>query len=90
MIEPKDRSNEKLATELLGGSPSAECLLEIAARLRSMQLPRDTYELFIEAVTEHWGEKCPDFEPACATCQIWAVVDQITAMPLPPTPEGER
>lgn len=31
-----------------------------------------------EAVTEHWGERCPEFEPECNCCKAWAQYDQLT------------
>lgn len=33
--------------------------------------------LVAEAVAEHWGERCPDFEPGCPCCRAWAEFDQI-------------
>jgi len=24
-----------------------------------------------QALTEHWGEKCPEFESGCIVCQVW-------------------
>ena len=31
-----------------------------------------------EAITEHWGERCPDHEPECLTCQAWAELDKLS------------
>ena len=32
----------------------------------------------VEAAIYHvWGERCPDFEPDCATCKAWVEFDQI-------------
>lgn len=32
----------------------------------------------VEAAIYHvWGERCPDFEPGCLTCNAWAEFDQI-------------
>ena len=25
-----------------------------------------------DAITEHWGESCPDFDANCPLCKIWA------------------
>lgn len=36
-----------------------------------------------EAVTEHWGERCADFDPGCPTCQAWAQLDALAAMDRP-------
>ena len=33
-----------------------------------------------EALTEHWGEKCPDYEPGCPTCDAWHQFDAIVAL----------
>ena len=30
-----------------------------------------------EALTEHWGERCPDHEPECPTCQAWGELDKL-------------
>lgn len=30
-----------------------------------------------EAITEHWGERCPDHEPECPTCQAWGELDKL-------------
>lgn len=30
-----------------------------------------------EAVVEHWGERCSDFEPECFCCKAWAQYDQL-------------
>jgi hypothetical protein len=29
----------------------------------------------VEAITEQWGERCPDFDADCACCQVWAEYD---------------
>lgn len=29
-----------------------------------------------EAITAHWGERCPDHEPGCPTCDTWAEYDK--------------
>lgn len=31
-------------------------------------------------ITEWWGERCPDFEPGCATCRAWARHDMIAVI----------
>lgn len=30
-----------------------------------------------EEITRDWGERCPDFEPGCFCCQMWAMHDEI-------------
>ena len=30
-----------------------------------------------EAITDYWGERCPDYEPECPTCQAWAEYDKM-------------
>lgn len=34
-------------------------------------------ELILEAVREHWGDRCPDHHPECYTCRAW---DEFDAM----------
>ena len=31
-----------------------------------------------EAITGYWGERCPDHEPECPTCQAWDELDKLT------------
>lgn len=31
----------------------------------------------VEEITRDWGERCPDFEPGCFCCQMWAMHDEI-------------
>ena len=33
--------------------------------------------LLEEAITDHFGERCPDFEPGCPCCRAWAEFDEI-------------
>jgi hypothetical protein len=33
-----------------------------------------------EAVKEHWGARCPDFDADCMTCAAWAEVDTLEAL----------
>jgi len=40
-----------------------------------------------EAIREYWGERCPDFDPTCPTCQAWAEFD---ALRTPETPASDR
>lgn len=35
-------------------------------------------QMIEEAIAEHWGERCPDFEPECFLCQVWAKLDALT------------
>lgn len=30
---------------------------------------------------EHFGDRCPDFEPNCISCQRWKLLDDLTANP---------
>lgn len=30
-----------------------------------------------EEITRNYGERCPDFEPGCPCCQMWAMHDEI-------------
>lgn len=34
-------------------------------------------DLVAEAIEEAFGERCPDFEPACYCCQAWAQYDAL-------------
>ena len=39
----------------------------------------DPYDYITEAITAHWGERCPDYEPQCACCAAWAQYDALKA-----------
>ena len=39
----------------------------------------DPYDYIAEAITAHWGERCPDYEPQCACCAAWAQYDALKA-----------
>jgi hypothetical protein len=30
-----------------------------------------------QALIEHWGERCPDFESGCVVCQVWKDYDDL-------------
>lgn len=32
-------------------------------------------------LTEHFGERCPDFEEECVCCKRWKALDALTASP---------
>jgi hypothetical protein len=32
-----------------------------------------------EAITEYWGERCPDVYPGCPCCDAWAEYDALSA-----------
>lgn len=36
-------------------------------------------DLIAEAITAHYGERCPDFEPECWCCKAWASYDRLLA-----------
>lgn len=36
--------------------------------------------LIAEAITEHWGERCPDFDGECFCCKVWSEYDRLTAL----------
>lgn len=36
-------------------------------------------ELIAEAIKEHWGDQCPDFDENCACCLAWKQYDDLTA-----------
>jgi len=31
-----------------------------------------------QALTEHWGERCPDHEDECVVCAAWAQYDKVS------------
>ena len=35
-------------------------------------------DLIREAITEHYGRRCPDYEPSCVICAVWAQYDALT------------
>ncbi|QIG74356.1 hypothetical protein EVC08_044 [Rhizobium phage RHph_N65] len=39
-----------------------------------------TQTLTAEEITTYYGERCPDFEPECACCQMWAMYDGVKAL----------
>lgn len=36
-----------------------------------------------EAITEHWGSRCPDTEPGCPICDAWAAYDALATSAKP-------
>lgn len=38
----------------------------------------NTPDLIADALTEFYGERCPDFEPNCVGCQAWKHYDEST------------
>ena len=38
------------------------------------------YPLICEALIEHWGEPCGDFEPNCLVCKVWAEFSALSAL----------
>ena len=51
--------------------------------------PPDTFPMMIghirtiaeEFLLEHFGERCPDFEPNCDCCKRWAALDVLIQEP---------
>lgn len=46
-----------------------------------------------EAITEWFGERCPDTYPGCPCCDAWAEYDALIAnkgKPIPAVQEGRR
>ena len=37
-------------------------------------------DIVSEAITEYWGERCPDFNPNCPTCKAWAEYEELTTL----------
>lgn len=42
-----------------------------------------------EEITRDWGDRCPDFEPGCFSCQMWAMHDEIERLRAAPSAGGE-
>ena len=40
-------------------------------------MTNDPYDYTAEAITAHWGERCPDYEPQCACCAACAQYDAL-------------
>lgn len=40
-------------------------------------------ELIAEAITEHYGERCPDTVEGCACCDAWAEYDALSRPAAP-------
>lgn len=40
-------------------------------------------DLIAEALTDFYGERCPDFHPGCYCCEAWAQYDALAARPEP-------
>lgn len=45
----------------------------------------DNKNYIAEAITAHWGERCPDTEPGCPCCDAWAQFDTIVVARTEPT-----
>lgn len=43
----------------------------------AIDLVKGDIDLIAEAITEAFGERCPDFEPSCYCCQAWAEYDAL-------------
>lgn len=41
-------------------------------------------DLIAEALTEYYGDRCPDHAPGCPCCDAWAEYDRMTADPWQP------
>src|SRR5690606_22933224 len=46
----------------------------------SIRWVRPMSDLVAKAITEVFGERCPDFEPECHCCKAWAEFDRITTL----------
>lgn len=49
--------------------------------MTATEVPED---LIAEAITEAFGERCPDFDPDCHCCKVWAQYDALKATPEVP------
>ena len=43
----------------------------------------DAMDLIAEALTDFYGERCPDVHPGCHCCEAWAQYDALAARPEP-------
>lgn len=50
----------------------------------------DPYDYIAEAITAHWGERCPDHEATCPCCAAWAQYDALRTPKTPPIPLALR
>lgn len=37
-------------------------------------------DLIAEAITEYWGERCPDFDADCPCCKAWKQFDALSTL----------
>lgn len=40
--------------------------------------PQKVHSRVEEAITEYYGDRCPDTEPGCVICDVWAEYDALT------------
>jgi hypothetical protein len=46
----------------------------------------ETDQHIADALQDYWGSRCPDFDPECATCNVWARLDGLLAAALAAAP----
>lgn len=63
---------------------------QCAAMIRALPIPTqtlgdlpDTGDMIADAIISFYGERCPDFEPECPCCKVWAEYDRLRALPIP-------
>jgi len=40
----------------------------------------EAVDLIADAITEQYGERCPDYEPECWCCKVWKQYDALTSL----------
>ena len=41
--------------------------------------PEERFPLIVEAITEYYGERCPDVAIGCPCCEAWIEFDNLTS-----------
>lgn len=63
--DPAEREPEMSGRKIIEGLQEA------------IDLVKGENDFIAEAITEQYGERCPDFDPACYCCQAWAQYDAL-------------
>lgn len=77
LVDPKSYYQGYDAGKRDAAIPPAEA--DKGAEPVAYQIPLKTLEMIAEAITEHWGGRCPDVDLDCARCSIWAEFDRLAA-----------
>lgn len=71
-------ASEDIAVHDSSGDVFADLQVAPPAKVKAQFPPYDGRELIREAIEELFGEKCPDFDPDCATCAAWQEWEALT------------